>query len=62
MSERIDAELVSNALRSAYWQRCPASGLILHSDRGSQYASCRCREFQSVPHVDVDESARKRLG
>lgn len=39
MSERINAELVCQALRSACWQRKPPPGLILHSDRGSQYAS-----------------------
>ena len=39
MSERIDAALVCQALKSAYWQRKPAPGLILHTDRGSQYAS-----------------------
>jgi len=39
MSERINAELVCQALQSACWQRKPPPGLILHSDRGSQYAS-----------------------
>jgi transposase InsO family protein len=58
MSERIDAELVSNALRSAYWQRRPASGLILHSDRGSQYASWRYRELVSQYHMTMSMSRR----
>lgn len=39
MSERMKADLVCQALRSAYWQRKPGVGLIVHSDRGSQYAS-----------------------
>jgi len=39
MSESIDAKLVCAALRSAYWQRKPAAGLLVHTDRGSQYAS-----------------------
>ncbi len=39
MSDRIDATLVCQALKSAYWQRKPSPGLILHTDRGSQYAS-----------------------
>ena len=39
MSERIKADLVCQALKSAYWRRKPAPGLILHTDRGSQYAS-----------------------
>ncbi len=38
-SERIKADLVRLALKSAYWRRKPATGLIVHSDRGSQYAS-----------------------
>ena len=39
MSDRIGAELVCEALTSAYWRRKPGSGLVIHSDRGSQYAS-----------------------
>ena len=39
MSETIDAKLVCAALRSAYWQRKPGVGLLVHTDRGSQYAS-----------------------
>ena len=39
MSESIDARLVCAALRSACWQRKPAAGLLVHTDRGSQYAS-----------------------
>jgi transposase InsO family protein len=39
MSERIKADLVCNALKSAYGLRKPTEGLIMHSDRGSQYAS-----------------------
>jgi transposase InsO family protein len=45
MSERITADLVCQALRSAYWQRKPAAGLIMHSDRGSQYASASHRQL-----------------
>ena len=43
MSDRIKAELVCDALKSAYWRRKPAPGLIVHTDRGSQYASDRYR-------------------
>ncbi len=39
MSERIKADLVCEALKSAYWRRKPGPGLIMHTDRGSQYAS-----------------------
>jgi transposase InsO family protein len=38
MSDRIKADLVCQALKSAYWQRKPPPGLIMHTDRGSQYA------------------------
>lgn len=39
MSETIDTKLVCAALRSACWQRKPATGLLVHADRGGQYAS-----------------------
>lgn len=39
MSSRMKSDLVCDALQMALWQRQPAAGLIVHSDRGSQYAS-----------------------
>ena len=39
MSSRMKAALVCDALRMAIWLRQPPPGLIVHSDRGSQYAS-----------------------
>jgi putative transposase len=45
MSDRIKAELVYEALKSAYWRRKPTEGLIVHSDRGSQYASDQHRQL-----------------
>jgi len=39
MSSRMKASLVCDALTMALWQRKPKPGLIVHSDRGSQYAS-----------------------
>ena len=45
MSDRIKAELVCEALKSAYWQRKPGAGLIMHTDRGSQYASAPYRQL-----------------
>ena len=47
MSEGMEAGLVCDALRSAYWRRKPAPGLIMHSDRGSQYASAEHRRLLS---------------
>ena len=39
MAPTMPAELVCSALQMAITQRRPAPGLIVHSDRGSQYAS-----------------------
>lgn len=39
MAPTMPTELVAAALRMALQQRCPPPGLLLHSDRGSQYAS-----------------------
>jgi len=39
MSARMPAKLVCDALAMAYFRRRPAAGLIVHSDRGVQYAS-----------------------
>jgi transposase InsO family protein len=38
-SSRLKKQLALDALAMAYWQRKPGSGLLHHSDRGSQYAS-----------------------
>lgn len=45
MSERMTAKLVCDALQMAYWRRRPVPGLLLHSDRGSQYASEEYRKL-----------------
>lgn len=39
MSARITARLANDALMMAIWKRKPPKGLMVHSDRGSQYAS-----------------------
>ena len=39
MAERITRELVMSALTMAVFRRHPAPGVIIHSDRGSQYAA-----------------------
>jgi len=45
MSAWMTADLVINALHMARWRRRPGKGLLVHSDRGSQYASGR---FQAL--------------
>lgn len=45
MSERMKADLVLKALQAACGQRSPPPGLIMHTDRGSQYASARHRQL-----------------
>jgi transposase InsO family protein len=44
MSETIDAALVCDALTMALWRRKFPQGVIVHSDRGSQYAANAFRE------------------
>lgn len=55
MSATIDAQLAVDALVMAYTRQKPAPGLIVHSDRGSQYASKDFRdqmeEYQMVPSM-----------
>ncbi len=41
MHQSLDARLVSAALRMALLQRRPRTSLIVHSDRGMQFASAR---------------------
>lgn len=45
MHERMTADLVLKALEQAVLHRAPQSGLIHHSDRGSQYTS---QDFQAL--------------
>lgn len=45
LSERMTKQLVIDALNMAVWSRKPPRGLILHSDRGSQYCS---HEYQKL--------------
>jgi putative transposase len=45
MHQSLDARLVSAALRMALLQRRPRQSLIVHSDRGSQFASAAYRQL-----------------
>ena len=59
LSNRISRKLVINALRMAIWRRQPLPGLILHSDRGSQYCSI---EFQKMLNAHRMISSMSRKG
>lgn len=58
MGSRMKAKLVTDALRMAIWQRRPAAGLIVHSDRGSQYASKVYRQLLET-HGFIGSMSRK---
>jgi putative transposase len=45
LDKTMTKELVCSALRQAYFRRKPGTGLIFHSDRGSQYCS---KEFRKL--------------
>lgn len=45
MDDNMKTSLISNALKMAIKRRNPPSGLIFHSDRGSQYASYEYRDL-----------------
>jgi putative transposase len=46
MDSRMTQTLVMDALTAAYWKKKPKSGLLHHSDRGSQYCSAAYRALQ----------------
>ena len=59
MQPRMKKELVIDALRMAWFRRHPEKGLVLHSDRGSQYCS---HEFQTVLSAYGMRSSMSRKG
>jgi putative transposase len=58
MRERMSAKLVCDALQMAYWRRRPAPGLLMHSDRGSQYASDDYRKLLKQFHMTQSMSRK----
>jgi len=58
MSQILDAALVISALRMALGQRPPTRNLILHSDRGAQFASAAYRQVLAQ-HGLVASMSRK---
>ena len=58
MGARMTTTLVCDALKMAIWQRKPAKGLIVHTDRGSQYASHEYRRLLKM-HGCIGSMSRK---
>lgn len=58
MSDRIDAQLITDALQAAYLLRDSPQGVVFHSDRGSQYCSGMFRGFLAQ-HGFVQSMSRK---
>jgi putative transposase len=58
MAEHMRAELVNDALLMALWKRKPETGLLWHSDRGSQYASDSHRQL--LKHFGIRQSMSSR--
>ncbi|NYH19910.1 transposase InsO family protein [Paraburkholderia bryophila] len=56
MQPHMKAELVTDALRMAWFRLRPEAGVIVHSDRGSQ------GHAEGLRHALVDESAWRLLG
>ncbi len=59
MQPHMQASLVTDALRMGYFRRKPSPGLIVHSDRGSQYCG---HEFQSALKDYGMQSSMSRKG
>jgi transposase InsO family protein len=59
MAPNMPAELVCSALQLAIAQRNPPAGLIVHSDRGSQYASL---EYQQLLNRHQIQGSMSRKG
>ena len=51
-------DLVLQALLAAVWKRKPASGVLVHSDQGSQFASEDWRSFLKAHHMEPSMSRR----
>ena len=53
ISSRLTTSLVTSAVsRAVYWRK-PSAGLILHSDRGSQYTSSQMQQFAKEQKIQL---------
>ena len=58
MSDRIDTNLIKLAFTQAVCHRSPKPGLVLHSDRGSQYTSQEYKLVTQNQGVELSMSAK----
>lgn len=58
MAERMTAELACGALQMALWRRHMPKGVIVHSDRGSQYCAERYQRLLTQYHLICSMSAK----
>ena len=58
MQSRITKELVLDALLMAVWRRNPVSGVLVHSDQGSQYTSHDWTSFLKANGLEGSMSRR----
>ena len=58
VQQNMDENLVIKSLEQALRNRKPAEGLILHSDRGSQYASSRLRQMLKENNIQQSMSSK----
>ncbi len=58
MQAQTHADLVLQALLAAIWRREPASGLMLHSDQGSQFTGAEWQAFLKAHGIVCSMSRR----
>jgi len=59
IDDHMRTSLCTRALQMAFWRRKPGSGIIHHSDRGSQYAS---KEYRKHLHIMKMQQSMSRKG
>ncbi len=58
MSDRINTDLVLNAITMATWRRKPKGNVIVHSDQGCQYTSYDWKNMLETNNLTVSMSRR----
>src|SRR5262245_50858774 len=62
MADHRRAELVNQALALALWQRQPAAGVIMPTDRGSQYGAASSRQLLPQHAIQPSMSRQGNCG